>query len=225
MMFCRRPALCIAVVCLVFPALASGRVDALLRANSSSQLIQNQYADRIGLSRMRNVSMIQRFCRKGYLVRVPRSTRYYYLHQISSKYRYVRPWTKLFLDRLSRQHYAKFGRRLRVTSLVRTVALQESLDRTNGNAAAAHGELSSSHLTGATIDISKHGMTAEEVEWMRRIIYSLREQGYLYGIEEFEQPVFHVMVYRRYADFVKRESRVGSRETRVARREKQGVKR
>ena len=213
------------------PTLASAQLSTLLRANSSSQLIQNEYADRTDLSRMKNVRMIQQFARSGYLVPVPVATKYYYLHQISPKYRYLRPWTKLFLDRLAQQHYARFGRRLRVTSLVRTIAMQEWLTRTNGNAAPAWGNDSSSHLTGATLDISKKGMSYAEVEWMRRVIYSLRQQGYLYGIEEFDQPVFHVMVYRRYANYVKgqtsraREKRFARRKTAAPRREEKAGRR
>ena len=38
---------------------------------------------------------------------------------------------------------------------------------------------------------------------MRQVLYSLREKRYLYAIEEFGQPTFHVMVFRRYQDYVK----------------------
>jgi uncharacterized protein YcbK (DUF882 family) len=179
----------------------------LLRATPSSQLIQNRYADERDLSRMRDVSMIEGFHRSGYLVRVPASTRHYYLHFVSAKHRYLRPWSKLLLDRLSRQYYARFEKKLRVTSLVRTVALQRSLAKRNGNADAAYGARASSHLTGATLDISKRGMTAREVNWMRGVIYKLRKQGYLYAVEEFSQPVFHIMVYRHYPQSLKASTR------------------
>jgi hypothetical protein len=182
----------------------------LLVANWSSQVIQNARADTDDLSRMRDREMVQRFHRNGYLVSVPPSTRYYYLHAISSAYRYCRPWTKLFLDRLARQHYAHFKRRLRVTSLVRTVSRQLRLTRTNGNAAAATGARRSSHLTGATLDLSKRFMSSSEKSWMRRVLYSLRRRGYLYAIEEFHQPAFHIMVYRNYAQYaLKRERQRG----------------
>lgn len=152
---------------------------------------------------MRDAAMVRRFHRNGYLVRVPVSTRHYYLHRIPADYRYLRPWSKLFLDRLSRQYHARFHKKLRVTSMVRTVALQRAIARRNGNAAPAVGERRSSHLTGATVDISKRGMTHREIEWMRRVLSSLKRQGYLYAIEEFRQPVFHIMVYRNYPEYVK----------------------
>jgi uncharacterized protein DUF5715 len=176
----------------------------LLVASASSQIIQNARADDDHLSRMRDVAMVRRFVQAGYLLRVPSSTRFYYLHAISARYHYCRPWTRLFLERLGQQFYAKFKQRLRVTSLVRTVASQTSLARQNGNAADAFGRLRSSHLTGASLDISKHAMPPAGRRWMRDVLYSLRRQGYLYAIEEFEQPTFHVMVYRNYPEYVKR---------------------
>ncbi|MEX2260300.1 MAG: DUF5715 family protein [Bryobacteraceae bacterium] len=175
----------------------------LLLADPSSQLVQNRRADDYDLSRMSNVAMIQRFRRNGYLSPVPAATRHYYIHAIPAKYRYLRPWSKLFLTRLSSQFYARFRKRLRVTSLVRTVALQNALARRNGNAADAYGERRSSHLTGATLDISKKGMTSKQLNWMRRVIHSLKKRGYLYAVEEFQQPAFHIMVYQNYPQYVK----------------------
>ncbi|MGH9662839.1 MAG: DUF5715 family protein [Bryobacteraceae bacterium] len=186
-------------------ALAGDRL--LLVANWSSQLVQNARADTDDLSRMRDRAMVQRFHRRGYLVAVQPGTRCYYLHAIASAYWYCRPWTKLFLERIARQHYAHFGRRLRVTSLVRTVAQQLRLTRVNLNAASATGARRSSHLTGATLDVSKRFMSRGETSWMRRVLYSLRRRGYLYAIEEFHQPAFHIMVYRNYAQYALRRDR------------------
>lgn len=174
-----------------------------LVADVSSQTIQNTHANDANLSRMTNVAMIQRFARRGYLVPVPTSASSYYLHAIRPPERYSRPWTKLFLQRLSSQYEARFHQRLRVTSLVRTVGSQERLARWNGNAADATGDDRSSHLTGATIDISKRWMSPAGEEWLRETLYSLREAGYLYAIEEFYQPTFHIMVYPKYAQYVK----------------------
>jgi uncharacterized protein YcbK (DUF882 family) len=187
----------------LLPAVGKSQMALLLKANSHSQLIQNRYADRDDLSRMQDSEMIDRFRRNGYLVRVPASTRHYYLRYVAPNHRYLRPWSKLFLDRLSRQYYARFKKRLRVTSVVRTVESQKSLATKNGNAASPYGARRSSHLTGATLDISKRGMSRTELDWMRRVIHSLKKKGYLYAIEEFRQPTFHIMVYRIYPEYVK----------------------
>jgi hypothetical protein len=188
----------------LFPAWMWAGTRTVLLADDSSQAIQNARADADDLSRMRDRRMIRRFLRKGYLVRVPTRTSTYYLHGVPGPYRYCRPWTKVFLERLSRQFDARFKQPLRVTSLVRTVGRQERLGRRNDNAADAVGSLRSSHLTGATVDISKRNMSPRALQWMRDVLYSLRRQGYLYAVEEFEQPVFHIMVYRNYPQHVRR---------------------
>ena len=189
---------------LLFPAWIWAGNNSLLVADVSSQVVQNERADADNLSRMRNVVMLQRFVEQGYLVHVPAQTRYFYLHEVPAPYRYCRPWTKLFLDRLSHQYYARFKQPLRVTSLVRTVERQNRLARRNSNAADASGPMRSSHLTGATLDVSKHSMSPQGQEWVRKTLYSLRQAGYLYAIEEFEQPVFHIMVYSNYSGYIKR---------------------
>ena len=187
---------------LLCPAGVLARDLSLLVANASSQAVQNARANAENLSRMRDLAMIRQFTRDGYLVPVPLRTQFYYLQAIPYAYRYCRPWTKLFLQRLSREYYAKFKQPLRVTSLVRTVGLQRGLARRNGNAAEATGSERSSHLTGATLDISKRFMTPAGENWMRSMLYGLKQTGYLYAVEEFEQPTFHIMIYRNYTAYV-----------------------
>lgn len=198
----------------LYPVLCFSADKTVLVADETSQLIQNTQADNDKLSRMEDIAMLRRFVTGGYMVRVPLNTSTYYLQAIPSEYRYARPWTILFLARLGRQFYATFGHRLRVTSLVRTEETQAELEDWNANAADATGPMRSSHLTGATVDISKRFMTAAERRWMRDVLYSLRESGNLYAIEEFGQPTFHVMVYRSYERYV---GRITSRPRRAKR--------
>jgi hypothetical protein len=194
--------LVVAAILTLGPVCVRGGVRSVLVARPSSQYVQNERANVYHLSRMRNVAMIRRFHAAGLLISVPSRTRFYYLYQIPAAYRYLRPWTKTLLDRLSREFYASFHQRLRVTSMVRTVALQRGLLHRNSNAAEATGVDRSSHLTGATLDISKRFMGPRAEAWMRRVLYGLANQGYLYAVEEFEQPCFHIMVYPTYADYV-----------------------
>lgn len=192
--------LAVAVLACRGPSFAESRE--LLRASWNSQTVQNKRADADDLSRMKDVAMLQRFVRAGLLVRVHGSTSHYYTRYIPSKYSYLRPWSKLFLDRLSSQYYARFKKKMRVTSLVRTVALQNSIGKRNNNAASAYGSRRSSHLTGATLDISKKGMKQSQIDWMRRVLHSLKQKGYLYAVEEFQQPAFHIMIYKNYPQYV-----------------------
>ena len=57
----------------------------------------------------------------------------------------------------------------------------------------------SPHLTGATIDIGKQGMTRAELLWMRRTLFALQNAGKIDVEEEFEQACFHITVYKTYA--------------------------
>jgi hypothetical protein len=68
----------------------------------------------------------------------------------------------------------------------------------SGNAAPADGDIASPHLTGATIDIAKKGLSANEVEWMRAYLSPLENSGKLDVEEEFYQSCFHISVYQSY---------------------------
>ena len=86
-----------------------------------------------------------------------------------------------------------------MNSAVRTVAYQRHLLRINGNAAPAEGDVASPHLTGATIDIAKKGLSPSEVGWMRAYLLPLQAAGKIDVEEEFEQACFHITVYKDYA--------------------------
>ena len=174
----------------------------LLVANAYSQEIQNDRADAYHLSRMRNRATIEQFYEAGYLDAVPLRTPSYYLDGIAPPYRFLRPWTKLFLDRLSQEYFERFHQPLRVTSLIRTVGEQLRLAHWDPNAAEATGPDRSAHLTGAALDISKRFMSWQGEQWMRKVLFRLKREGFVYAIEEFEEPCFHVMVYPNYPSFV-----------------------
>lgn len=190
------------LVALVLALTAAAQAEPNLRATTESQSQQNRLADADHLSRMEDEEMVQRWARLQLLVPVPAKTRDYYLHAVPTNYRYLRPWANLLLQRLSKQYRTRFGRQLRVTSMLRTVSYQRSLARRNGNAAPATGPKASVHLTGACLDISKKGMTRSQQSWVRNVLDHLRSNGYVYAIEEFRQPTFHVLVLRRYEDYV-----------------------
>lgn len=173
-----------------------------LVATEASQAIQNERANQFHLTRLLDLAMVREFHSDGLLVSVPSRMPYYYLDHVSPDYSYLRPWAKVFLDQLSREYYARFGQPLRITSMLRTVLVQERLTRWNPNAAQAIGADRSSHLTGATLDISKHFMNYRGELWMRRTLVQMERAGYVYAIEEFHQPCFHVMVFPTYRQYV-----------------------
>ena len=85
---------------------------------------------------MKDPGMVESWARLELLVPVPAKTANFYVHRVPEQYRYIRPWAKLFLDRISSQFRRRFGRSLRITSLIRTVDYQNQLARSNGNAAS-----------------------------------------------------------------------------------------
>jgi hypothetical protein len=173
-----------------------------LFATALSPLVQNARADEDDLSRIEDQAMLSRFVSAKLLVPVPASSRHYYIKGIPAKHRYLRPWSKQFLDHVAAQYYARFRKRLRVTSMVRTEQSQLRLATYNTNAAPASGPTQSSHLTGATLDISKAPMGPAERQWMRGVLAQLKAKGYAYGIEERVQPTFHVMIYKNYPAYL-----------------------
>jgi LysM repeat protein len=176
---------------------------ASLRADAAHLRRENRAADRLRFSRMRDPAMVRRFVRAGLLVPVPREAPAYRVAGVPAPLRVVRPWTRRFIEDLGAAAHALFDVRLRVTSLTRTVAAQDALARRNDNAAPARGPRRSSHLTGATVDISKRPHSAAELEWLRAVLGRLERARVLLAIEEVVQPHFHVMVFPGYAAYAR----------------------
>jgi hypothetical protein len=169
-----------------------------LRGSAASLERQNQFLNDEGLERIEDEPDLADRIAHKFLVPVPTSALLTINEKLAPSHRYCRPWTARFLSDLARAHAAHFSRALEVTSAVRTVEYQKKLMETNGNAAPAEGEVASPHLTGATIDIAKPGMTTEEVRWMRNYLAPLEKAGKLDVEEEFRQACFHITVYKSY---------------------------
>jgi hypothetical protein len=160
---------------------------------------QNEKSDAEGLERIQDeVDLADRIAHK-LLVPVPASAALTVNGNLPQNHRYCRPWTARFLTDLARTHAAQFHRPLEVSSAVRTVEYQKRLMGINGNAAAAEGDIVSPHLTGATIDIAKTGLTRQELAWMRSWLLAVEQAGKIDVEEEFQQACFHITVYKNYA--------------------------
>jgi len=169
-----------------------------LRGSMESLVRQNQRTEADGLERIQDDDdLIDRIIR-GMLVPVPASAGLTVNGNLPVNRRYCRPWTATFLSDLAHAHAAQFHSPLDVSSAVRTVAYQKQLMKTNGNATAAEGDVASPHLTGATIDIAKQGMSLREIAWMRTWLLALENAGKIDVEEEFQQSCFHITVYKSY---------------------------
>jgi hypothetical protein len=175
-----------------------GASPAPLRGSHESLERQNTRLDADGLERIEDESdLVDRIARK-LLVPIPASSALTVNSELAATHRYCRPWTALFLTDLSRAHDAAFHRPLEVSSAVRTMEYQKRLMEINGNAAPAEGDIVSPHLTGATIDIVKDGLSRGEIAWMRRRLLTLETAGKIDVEEEFRQSCFHITVYKSY---------------------------
>ncbi len=169
-----------------------------LRGSYESLLRQNQRDAAEGLVRIENDAQLEQLEADRELLPLPASFALRVNPDLPANRRFCRPWTARFLADLARVHYARFHRPLQINSAVRTVAFQRALLAINGNAAPADGDVASPHLTGAAIDIGKHGLTFSELAWMRAWLLPLQTAGKIDVEEEFYQSCFHITVYRTY---------------------------
>ena len=169
-----------------------------LRGSMESLVRQNEKTEADNLERIEDDGDLNDRIARKMLVPVPVSTALTINGKLPQNRRYCRPWTATFLIDLGRVHTAAFHRPLEVSSAVRTVAYQKKLERVNGNATAAEGDIASPHLTGAAIDIPKQGMTRQEIGWMRAWLLPLEKAGEIDVEEEFRQSCFHITVYKSY---------------------------
>ena len=170
-----------------------------LKGSRASLVRQNERSEADGLDRIEDDAQLNELRGQHALVAVPVSMSLRVNTELPVNRRYCRPWTSHFLSDLARVHYARFRRPLQVNSAVRTVEYQRHLIEVNGNAAPAEGDIASPHLTGATIDIAKKGLSISEIAWMRAYLLPLQAAGKIDVEEEFYQSCFHITVYKSYA--------------------------
>lgn len=175
-----------------------GAMPSPLRGSRESLERQNERLDADGLERIEDEADLSDRIEHKFLVPLPASGALAVNPELPTFHRYCRPWTAQFLADLAKAHEAAFHRSFEVSSAVRTIEYQKRLMHTNGNAAAAEGDIVSPHLTGATIDITKDGMRRAEIAWMRRRLLALQTAGEIDVEEEFRQACFHITVYRSY---------------------------
>ena len=169
-----------------------------LRGSLASLERQNDRLEAEGLERIEDEADLAARIADKLLVPIPISSALTVNPDLEENHRYCRPWTAKFLADLAKAHDAAFHRSIEVSSAVRTVEYQKRLERTNGNAAPAEGDLVSPHLTGATIDIAKKGLSRAEMAWMRTRLMGLEAAGKIDVEEEFKQACFHITVYKSY---------------------------
>ncbi|MBI3475933.1 MAG: hypothetical protein HY010_09385 [Acidobacteria bacterium] len=177
------------------------RWNPMFRPSHDSLLRQNEEIDRIELPRIQDDDELEALKASNALVPIRESATVKIERSLDPARRYCRPWTRDFVEDLSQAYYKQFHAQIQVNSAVRTVKVQKKLRRHNRNAAPAEGETASSHLAGITVDLQRRGMTKEQVRFVERYLFYLRELGLVEPEEERRHWCFHVMVSDRYADW------------------------
>ncbi|HEY5214511.1 MAG TPA: DUF5715 family protein [Acidobacteriaceae bacterium] len=182
-----------------------------LRGTREILVHQNTMADEEGLQRVEDDADLRHMRATRQLIDFPENASLHLNSNLADNHRCARPWAVRFASDIARAYYARFHEPLQINSAVRTVSYQVRLQRVNGNAAGVRGDVASPHLTGEALDFGKHGMSVQEIAWMRLYLMPLMRGGKLDVEEEFQQACFHISVYRTYLPASKRRS--------VARRE------
>ena len=169
-----------------------------MRGSYESLARQNDKTEADNLERIEDDKDLADRIARGMLVPLPASQKLTVNQNLPADRRYCRPWTASFLSDLARAHAAVFHSPLEVSSAVRTVEYQKRLIGINGNAAAAEGDIVSPHVTGATIDLAKQGLSRQQLGWLRHWLLPLQKAGKIDVEEEFQQSCFHITVYKSY---------------------------
>lgn len=177
------------------------RWNPMFRPSRESLLRQNEEIDRIELPRIQDDDELEALKASEELVPLRESDALRIDRRLDPARRYCRPWTRDFVEDLSAAYYNRFRDQIQVNSAVRTVKVQKKLRRHNRNAAPAEGDTASSHLAGVTLDIQRRGMSREQIRFVQRYLFYLRELGLVEPEEERRQWVFHVMVSDRYSEW------------------------
>lgn len=137
---------------------------------------ENEIADQCGLERIRTASALKSAVKRGYLVPVPMRNATYELDPdprnfdtSHKEFRYLLPDAKKMLEEIAERHFSRFGKQLKITTLMRIDPHQMALARSNarGNASNAHCQTPDQctlHYRGNSFDISKKPMG-----WLERL--------------------------------------------------------
>ena len=166
---------------------------------------QNFVVDLWRLQRFENESEVKEAVRLKKLVSVPSSTQYFFVDpSLDKRTHFISPWTLVFINQLSKDFYEhtqkikkRSKKKVKITGLVRHRKYQKALARRNPNAIWDEENLDrqSSHLTGATFDISTKDLIRDELCWLKEYLLELQNLNLIHVRDEFYNNCLHVMVF------------------------------
>ncbi len=119
-------------------------------------------------------------------------------HRVHKDRRYLQPWAAAYLAELARDFVEQAGRapsyqKLKVSSLVRDLQYQHRLGSRSA-AQCKEAATCSTHLTGATFDISFRRMSKRQKTWMYRRLAADMKSGRVRALYEGINTCFHIFV-------------------------------
>lgn len=173
---------------------ANVKTKSSLLGTDSSQVKQTERSKEENLSVIDSENKLEELKSGGFLIHIPNTVNMDY--KLEEKWRWCLPQVTFFLGDIGIEFQELFNKKLQVNSAVRTVGRQLELMKSNNNAVSPVGPKRSSHITGATVDIAKIGLTKKELEWLRKKLLLLEDNDLVEATEENDQLVFHVMIFR-----------------------------
>lgn len=163
----------------------------------AKQSLQNEIAFDHGATILGDDTRLREEIRTGHMVRLYDTACHYNDKDLGDGYHdrelmyYIRPQVVDWLSDISCRYRKNLGKKLKVTSLVRTYDRHAQIKKKNVNAAQ---EIPTAHLTGYSLDISKVGMSQIELAWMRKVLAAEVGRGEIVVIEEMHILNFHIFV-------------------------------
>ncbi|MDQ3089756.1 MAG: DUF5715 family protein [bacterium] len=157
---------------------------------------QNALANREGLTRVNNLADIRKLAAQKILIPIPNNNPNFVVKGIPEARQYCLPWALELMSDLGKFIRSDFGKVPTLSSCVRDVNAQQALRKRQKGAAPASGPQATSHLTGATLDISTHGYSRKERAKITKALRKLRSIGAVMFLDEGNH--WHVMVSKSY---------------------------
>lgn len=175
---------------------SGGPLDGSYFERKRSLAHENMVADELSLPRFQKIEDI--IAAHPILHSVPNETSSFYVDDhVDQNRRYLQNWTYEYLAALADEFKRETTMtadypKLKITSMVRDLDYQ--LHRVKSAAKCREPETCSTHLTGATFDISFKNMSREQYKWMYERLTRDRDLGIVNAIHEPWSGCFHVFV-------------------------------
>ena len=177
---------------------SGGPLDGSYSDRKKSLAHENLVADELKLPRFKTLEEITKAANEGLLDRIPDETVTFFVDQnVDTERHYLQVGAYLYLQHVTRDFMNDVGGtekypKPKVTSMVRDLDYQ--LHSVKSAAKCNEPETCSTHLTGATFDISFKNMSHAQYKWMYDRLLRDRDLGAINAIHEPWSGCFHIFV-------------------------------